>query len=477
MTIIRATRPAAPMAFDRASIKGMGFTRLALDRASVRSKDRDGRLHVSMTNISKASVDPYYGSEIPDGERLGLEPKKIYYLLRSPDELKAAAATFNNLPVLSKHVPVSAKAPQQELVVGSTGTDANFEDPYLRNSAVITVQEAIDKIEDETQREWSCGYYYTADMTPGTFGGLRYDGVMRNIEGNHVALVDAGRAGPDVVVGDRLPEGLYMKRKFKTQTALMLNGALASHLGPMLAMDAKLDLSKALSGVTAKNVGVKPAVLAARIVKAAAPKLAQDAELDADDVVKVIAAIQGSTADITEDEDVIPDDDVDGSGDGDDIPAADAENDTLAKVLAFLKGKISDEDMAELGTMCGTGAADEEPGAPPGGKKPEDVKPAMDAATVKRTVAQTMAEMRVAEREVYPHIGEVKIACDSASDVYKLALDHAKVSTKGVHPSAFRAMVGMLRKGEVKAPIAMDHATVRDDFGARFPNAVPLLPS
>ena len=39
-------------------------------------------------------------------------------------------------------------------------------------------------------------------MTPGVYEGERYDGVMTEITGNHVALVSDGRAGPDVVVAD-----------------------------------------------------------------------------------------------------------------------------------------------------------------------------------------------------------------------------------------------------------------------------------
>lgn len=467
--IIRSTRP--KLALDRSpAVSGMAYMPLALDRASVRSKDRDGRLHIAVTNISKASVDPYYGEEIPGGEKLGLEPKKIYQLLRDPGELEAAANTFNNLPILSEHIPVSAEAPQKEMTVGSTGTDAVFVSPYLQNSAVIWDQEAIDDIEDEIKKEWSCGYYYTADMTPGNFGGLRYDGVMRNIVGNHVALVDAGRAGPDVVVGDRMPRGLSMKG-FKTRTALMLNGALAAVIAPKLAQDKALDLSKALGGVTSKSLGKNADKIAAAVVKAAKPVLAQDAELDADDVVKVISALNGGTPELSEDEDEI----AEGS---DPKPAVDADDDMLAKVMAFVKGKLSDEDMAELGAMCGqAGDADPEPDGGDGdeddGKKNKDM-PAMD----RKAVGRLLADIRTAEREVAPLIGEVKIACDSAAAVYKLALDHAKVDTRGVHPSAYRSMVAMLAKGGDKpasSPIALDRAGASSDFAARFPGAGKLV--
>ena len=97
---------------------------MALDRASVRTLDADGRLHIAMSNISKATVNPYYGREIPDYERLKLDGERIYYMLRDPDELARAAPTFNNLPILSKHMPVNSEAPAQELIIGSTGTSA-----------------------------------------------------------------------------------------------------------------------------------------------------------------------------------------------------------------------------------------------------------------------------------------------------------------------------------------------------------------
>jgi hypothetical protein len=94
------------------------------------------------------------------------------------------------------------------LVVGSTGTDAKFVAPYLTNSLVIWVQDAIDAIENETQKELSCAYRYRADMTPGSYIGERYDGVMRNIIGNHVAVIPEGRAGSDVVVADSRANGI-----------------------------------------------------------------------------------------------------------------------------------------------------------------------------------------------------------------------------------------------------------------------------
>ena len=202
------------LAIDEALAHGLAF-----DRASVRTYDRDGRLHVEISNISKATVNPYIGREIPDWKALGLDPDEVYKLLRDPDELAKAAPTFNNIPVLSRHVPVTADDHKPDLVIGSTGTDAAFEAPFLRNSLVLWARDAIEDVEREVKKELSSAYRYRADMTPGTYEGEPYDGVMRDIFGNHVALVREGRAGSDVVVGDAaIPklEELYSKCRRRT---------------------------------------------------------------------------------------------------------------------------------------------------------------------------------------------------------------------------------------------------------------------
>jgi len=52
-------------------------------------------------------------------------------------------------------------------------------------------------------KEVSCGYSFTLDMKAGTTpAGEAYDGVQRNIEHNHVAIVYAGRCGAGCAIGD-----------------------------------------------------------------------------------------------------------------------------------------------------------------------------------------------------------------------------------------------------------------------------------
>jgi Uncharacterized protein conserved in bacteria (DUF2213) len=179
---------------------------LAMDKESVRTKDKDGRLHVSESNISKAAVNEYLGSEIPMGRELGLDPNRKYKLLRDPAELKKGAKTFNNLPILDRHIGITAETHKPEFVIGSTGTDAEFDGEFLKNSLVFWPQDAIDAIESGEKRELSSAYHYRADMKPGIYKGESYEGVMRDLVGNHVIACRAGRAGPDVVVGDSMPQ-------------------------------------------------------------------------------------------------------------------------------------------------------------------------------------------------------------------------------------------------------------------------------
>lgn len=173
--------------------------RMTFDR---RMETVDGHLVVTGCHITKANVCPYLGAEIPKAEELGLKADKIYYLYRDAAEIKAAVETYNRIPLLMQHVAVSADAPQQFLTVG-TVSNARFNHPYLDADLTVWTREGIEAIESGKQRELSCGYRYAAEMTPGTSPeGEKYDGRMTQIIANHIALVEAGRAGPDVLVAD-----------------------------------------------------------------------------------------------------------------------------------------------------------------------------------------------------------------------------------------------------------------------------------
>ncbi|MEX3614245.1 MAG: DUF2213 domain-containing protein [Burkholderia gladioli] len=453
---------------------------LAFDRATVRSKDSSGRLHVEISNISKAAVNPYFGRDIPKSKALGLDPDSLYFLLRDPVELEKAATTFNNIPLLSKHIPVTVDAPHKEIVVGSTGTDAIFQAPYLRNSLVVWDAVAIAGIESREQKELSSAYAFDADMTPGSYEGMKYDGVMRNIRGNHVALVEVGRAGPDVVVGDSKPSEIpSMKHSNK---AIAVAGALHAYLFPKLAQDAQIgDIGELVRGVKAATWTKDKERVAKSVERHMKEKLAQDADLA--DLPALLDAFDntGKTDDVLADDDNELDDEQ---------PVA--QDDVAEKLRGLLRGKLDDSVIDEICAALSPGAADEPPafedkpivgGGKDGEKDKEDSVPktAMDAAISKAkrdTESATIARMnaiRVAENEVRPLIGDVA-AMDSAESVYKMALDSAEVDVTGVDPSAYRAMTRMLVKQSAapKTPsIAMDSAA-RKSFTERYPHAANI---
>lgn len=209
----------------------------------MRSFDVDGRMHVLDCKISKANVCPYYGREIPNSEQLGLEPNKIYKLYRDPAELERGAESFRNLQLMMAHVPVNATDPRIDITVGSVGSDVRFEAPYLVASLAVWTAEAIALIESRAQAQLSCSYRYTPDMTPGvTSDGVAYDGRMCNLIGNHVALVEEGRVGPDVVVNDASPKQVEKRTmKFPKLFASMIALGLIAKDSKPDALDSELE--------------------------------------------------------------------------------------------------------------------------------------------------------------------------------------------------------------------------------------------
>ncbi|MXV35968.1 MULTISPECIES: DUF2213 domain-containing protein [unclassified Saccharibacter] len=390
--------------------------RLAIDRmGSVRTFDKDGRLHVETTPISKANICGYFGREIPRSEELGLKPEQTYRLLRDPIELERGAATFNGLPVLDDHPTntsrVTAADPQKHIVVGSTMRNAIFEDPYLKNGLTIWDGPLIEKIKSGQQRELSCGYDYDADMTPGTYKGEPYDGRMTNIRGNHVALVPNGRAGSDVTVHDTA-QGAPIMAETKDKTGCdSQDNALRDILG-------------------------------------------EDAE---DDTIAAIKKLFTSSANDNGDEE--GDKAKKSAEDGDDTeggkPAAKDEGDDTKK-------PAEDED-------------EDDPKKKPAEDDDEDKERERKAATdsdinriVERRLERERQRQRAANdarRDVRPLVGEVH-DLDNAADIYRYALSQqgmANDSLVGVNTPGLKALVQAKVDRQYPAspaPIANDSASL-----------------
>lgn len=184
------------------------YETLAFDRGSVREKDRNGFLHVKISPLTRVQVAPYYGREIPGFEELGLERDKIYYGYRPEEELKKESTinSVNGIPIQLRHHADFADNPAKETRIGATGTEATYKSPFLMNSLHFFDKKAIDLIESDAMKELSLAYRYKPDFkSSGEINGQKYDFTMRDLSGNHLALVEKGRAGREVLVYDENP--------------------------------------------------------------------------------------------------------------------------------------------------------------------------------------------------------------------------------------------------------------------------------
>lgn len=395
-----------------------GFTGdMALDQ-SARSYDEDGRLHIARSHISKATVNPYYGVEVPGYESLGLDPGKIYYFFRSPEELAKAAPTFERLPILSKHIPVTAEAPRQDLIVGAIGSEVIFDDPYLDADTTIWVNSAIGGIESEQIREFSCAYHWVPLMVPGEYKGEKYDGIMTEIRGNHLALVESGRAGPDVIAADSKPKIKFWENQSMKMTKLGKALFVAiSGISPKLAADSSLP---ALLGEARKKTFNK------------------------EDATKKILALDSSVS--AEQLGVVMD------------AMTDMEDEPEPKEPKEKKPAEDEETEEEKKAREKKEAEDEEK------ERDEKNKAAMDS------FKRELRDADEARRAVRAVVGDV-IAQDSAADIYGFALDHLKVDHAGVTEiPALKALFNLAAsKSASQAAPKLAHDAA--GLAARFPAA------
>lgn len=366
----------------------------AMDK-SARRYDRNNHLIVDKTIITKAAVNPYLGSSIPRWKELGLDPNKEYMLLRDPEELRKSLDTFKGLQLLKRHIPVDASQPEKESTIGSIGTDITMDDEgRVWSSLRVFDQEGIDYIESKALGELSAGYAYDAVMKSGTFNGVPYDGIMTNIHGNHVAIVERGRIGSDAIIADSI-EGQLM----------------------------------------AKNVVLKKGSLA---------KLREQLGMDsAEDLKKVILAVHGSLA-LDEDDKKAEDED-DKKAEDEDVEIVEDSEDGDKKAKDEDKQTQADKDNESEAMRLKAREKREEK------DRDEDKKHAMDAAEVRGSIMNIFK----AGREVEPLVGVIALdGFSSDHEVYAYALKQKGVDTTGINTAGLAALV----KSHKTPTVAMDSA-------------------
>jgi hypothetical protein len=163
----------------------------------------DGFMAVRAKSARVGTYD-YLGSEIDPDNKHGLRDKGLVKVLRDEATVfdKAAVQSFIGKPVTDDHPTEAVTADNWRKHARGTVMGAIRDGDYVAFDLLLTDADAIAKV-DAGKRELSNGY--AAGIEFGDFtapDGTKCVARQTSIRGNHVALVDQGRAGPECRISD-----------------------------------------------------------------------------------------------------------------------------------------------------------------------------------------------------------------------------------------------------------------------------------
>lgn len=115
--------------------------------------------------------------------------------LRLPEEVFAekSLASYKGKPIIVTHDARYVDTDNvKEESIGTILSEGYRDGDDVRAEIIIHDTDSLKKYK---MRELSCGYNLRLDETPGVWEGQPYDAIQRDIEINHLALVDKARAG------------------------------------------------------------------------------------------------------------------------------------------------------------------------------------------------------------------------------------------------------------------------------------------
>ena len=184
-------------------------------------REPEGYLICKDVPVARIGKQKYLGDEIGLS---GRDADKEFDVFRPEDEVFADAtiASFEGMPITDDHPEDPVNADNIHLYqkghVQNVHRGTGKESDMLIADLVITDPNTIQKVLDG-KREISCGYDYNMDDSDGQY-------TQRQIRGNHVAIVDRGRAGHRVCIKDSAPNE---RRKGKSMRAKILSKMFASY--------------------------------------------------------------------------------------------------------------------------------------------------------------------------------------------------------------------------------------------------------
>ena len=229
----------------------------------------EGYLVCKEVPIARTGTQEYRGMEFG-----GENPEKIYVVKRPEEEVfsKAALASFEGKPVVDEHPSEDVTPENIGRYIKGTCRDVRRGEGTLSDCVIADLiiydKDLIQKIENG-KRDISCGY----DCLWEPEDDDTY--VQREIRGNHVAVVEKGRAGHKVSIRDSRKGGKTMSEKSRNSIWGRMLSAFAhdSDTTPE-------DLEAAAKMKPASDEG-NPAPAVPVVEKKEEPKSTIDAELDA----------------------------------------------------------------------------------------------------------------------------------------------------------------------------------------------------
>lgn len=181
------------------------------DKATISTRKTlpDGSLQVDAV-FARTGIQLYTAGELGLKDRAATDIIRVW---RPSAEVFAQSAidSFASVALTLNH-PAEDVTPDNfdQLAHGVTG-DAPYRDGHqLKGKINFKTRKAIDKLANASG-ELSNGYDCSLDWSSGVIpegehdAGQTYDAIQRNIVGNHIALVDAGRCGAECRVLDAQP--------------------------------------------------------------------------------------------------------------------------------------------------------------------------------------------------------------------------------------------------------------------------------
>lgn len=172
-----------------------------------REMTAEGYMIAKNCTLARTGVQTYRAYELGlDAE--GMDPMRVIRLHRPAEEVfnPTSMASFESKPITIEHPKEAVTADNWADLAKGEARDVCRMGDMMCSTLLIKSKDAIDAVQSG-KNQLSNGYTFDLDMTPGTTAqGQAYDGVQRNIRGNHIAIVDAARCGSACRIADSQPE-------------------------------------------------------------------------------------------------------------------------------------------------------------------------------------------------------------------------------------------------------------------------------